>query len=207
MDDRVEALDRTLHAGLAQLTKGLSPAALMLAWSDWAIHLAAQPARSAQVLMSGPLMRAVEATDQALQALPAHGPPTPDSHEDDRRLSDPSWDAWPFTLYRQAFRESGQWLRQLTEGVPGVERHHEQVVAFAARQLHEICSPANWPATHPLVLQRTAATGGLNLLQAPAILQKICSAASSACRQRVPRTSYLGATWRLPPARSSCATT
>lgn len=165
MDDRVEALDRTLHAGLAQVTKGLSPAALMLAWSDWAIHLAAQPARSAQVLMIGPLTRSVEATAQAVQASPAHGPPTPDSHEDDRRLADPSWDAWPFNLYRQAFRAGGQWLRQLTEGVPGVERHHEQIVAFAARQLHEICSPANWPATHPLVLQRTAATGGLNLMQ------------------------------------------
>ncbi|KWT94089.1 MULTISPECIES: alpha/beta fold hydrolase [unclassified Variovorax] len=165
MDDRVEALDRTLHAGLAQLTRGLSPAALLLAWSDWAIHLAAQPARSAQVLLGAPLARGLEATDQAFQALPSHGPPAPDSHEDDRRLADPSWDAWPFNLYRQAFRASGQWLRQLTEGVPGVERHHEQVVAFAARQLHEICSPANWPATHPLVLQRTAATGGLNLLQ------------------------------------------
>jgi polyhydroxyalkanoate synthase len=165
MDDRVEAPDRTLHAGLAQLTKGLSPAALMLAWSDWAIHLAAQPARSAQVLMISPLMRSLEATVQAVQAVPARGSPTPDSHEDDRRLADPSWDAWPFNLYRQAFRAGGQWLRQLTEGVPGVESHHEQVVAFSARQCHEIWSPANWPATHPLVLQRTAATGGLNLMQ------------------------------------------
>ncbi|VTU35988.1 Poly-beta-hydroxybutyrate polymerase [Variovorax sp. PBS-H4] len=165
MEDKVEALDRTLHAVMGQLTRGISPAAMMLAWSDWAIHLAAQPVRSAQVLVSGPLTRAVEATGQAFQALPPREPPTPDSHEDDRRLADPSWDAWPFTLYRQAFRTSGQWLRQLTEGVPGVERHHGQVVAFAARQLHEICSPANWPATHPLVLQRTAATGGMNLLQ------------------------------------------
>ena len=165
MDDEVDAVDRTLHAGLAQLTKGLSPAALLLAWSDWAIHVAAQPARSTQVLMVRPLMQAMEAACQALQPLPNHVPPTPDAHEEDRRLADPSWDAWPFNLYRQAFRTGAQWLRELTEGVPGVEDHHERVVSFAAQQVHGMCSPANSPFTHPLVLQRTAATGGLNLVQ------------------------------------------
>ncbi|NDZ18396.1 poly-beta-hydroxybutyrate polymerase [Variovorax sp. WS11] len=158
-------LDRMLHAQLAELTKGISPAALIQAWSDWALHLAAQPARSAQLLMVRPLMRAAEAALQAFQPLPSHGPRTPDPHEDDPRLADPSWDAWPFSVYRQAFRAGGQWLRELTEAVPGVERHHEQVVSISARQLHGMCSPANSPATHPLVLQRTLASGGMNLLQ------------------------------------------
>lgn len=166
MDNNADgALDRTLHAQLAELTRGISPAALLLAWSDWAIHLAAQPARSAQLLMVRPLMRAAEAALLALQPLPSHGPQTPDPHEDDPRLADPSWNAWPFSFYRQAFRAGGQWLRELTEGVPGVERHHEQVVSFSARQLHAMCSPANSPATHPLVVQRTLASGGMNLLQ------------------------------------------
>lgn len=75
MDNNADgALDRTLHAQLAELTKGISPAALMQAWSDWAVHLAAQPALSAQL------------------------------------------------------------------------------VSFSARQLHAMCSAANSPATHPLVL-------------------------------------------------------
>ena len=165
-DNHAEAaLDRTLHAQLAELTKGISPAALMQAWSDWAIHLAAQPALGAQLLIARPLMRATKAALQALQPVPSHGPETSDPHEDDPRLADPLWDAWPFSVYRQAFRAGGQWLRELTEGVPGVERHHEQVVSFSARQLHAMCSPANSPATHPLVLQRTLVSGGANLLQ------------------------------------------
>src|SRR5689334_2216334 len=38
-----ERLDRTLHAGLARLTLGLSPTALLGAYMDWAMHLAASP--------------------------------------------------------------------------------------------------------------------------------------------------------------------
>jgi polyhydroxyalkanoate synthase len=53
----------------------------------------------------------------------------------------------------------------LTNGVPGVDRHHEQVVAFSAQQVHGIFSPANALVSNPEVLQRTAVTGGLNLLQ------------------------------------------
>jgi polyhydroxyalkanoate synthase subunit PhaC len=37
--DPINGLDRTLRAHWGPLTGGLSPAALMLAWSDWAIHL------------------------------------------------------------------------------------------------------------------------------------------------------------------------
>ncbi|VTU30860.1 Poly-beta-hydroxybutyrate polymerase [Variovorax sp. PBL-H6] len=166
MDDNVDArVDRTLHAQLAELTKGISPAALMQAWSDWAIHVAAQPARSAQLLMVRPLMQATEAALQGFGSLPSHRPETPDPNEDDPRLANPLWDAWPYSVYRQAFRAGSQWLRELTEGVPGVERHHEQVVSFSARQLHAMCSPANSPVTNPLVLQKTLASGGMNLLQ------------------------------------------
>lgn len=165
MDEKAEALDRTLHASLAELTRGISPAALMLAWADWAIHLAAQPTRSAQVLGVRPWLRALEMSSPALQHLPGHKPPTPDPRERDRRLADPAWDAWPFSFYRDVFRAGEEWIADLTEGVPGVDRHHQQVVEFAARQLHAMCSPANFAATDPLVLQKAAATAGTNFLQ------------------------------------------
>ena len=142
MDDPKDSLDRTLHAGMAQLTRGLSPASLMLAWADWAIHLAAQPARSSQVLLVRPWMQAMEAAIAVPQCLPGAGTQTPSASESDRRLTDPSWGAWPFNLLRQAYGAQEQWLHELTEGVPGVDRHHEQIVAFAARQLHAMFSPA-----------------------------------------------------------------
>src|SRR5574341_683789 len=37
------SLDRPLHAALARLTAGVSPAALGLAWADWVQHLLVSP--------------------------------------------------------------------------------------------------------------------------------------------------------------------
>jgi polyhydroxyalkanoate synthase len=67
-------------------------------------------------------------------------------------------------MYREAFETTGRRLLELVRGVPGVDRHHEQLVAFMARQWLEMVSPANIFVTNPQVLQRTAATGGANLL-------------------------------------------
>lgn len=161
MNDPKDELDRTLHAAIAKWTRGLSPASLLLAWSDWAIHLAAQPARSAQVLMLRPWLNALRMEGQGTEQAPAHPP----ARAYDPRLADRCWDEWPFSIYRQAFRAGEQSLRDLTEGVPGVERHHGRVVAFAAQQLQLLLSPANSLATHPLALRRTVASAGMNLLQ------------------------------------------
>ena len=165
MDKGSDALGRTLNAARAQLTAGLSPVALALAWSDWAIHLAAQPVRSAQAWTVHPLLLAMDMASHGPQPLPVHTASTLGPRERDRRLAGPQWDEWPFNLYRQAFHVRGRWLHELTRNVPGVDRHHAQIVAFAAQQLQDMFSPANSPATNPLVLQRTAATCGLNLLQ------------------------------------------
>ncbi len=141
----VDPLDRALHAGLAQWTRGLSPAALLLAWADWAIHFAVQPSQSAQLLASRPWTPA---------------PPGPD-----RRLEGPAWDSWPFSFYRGAWRAGAHWLDAISGGVPGVERHHDEVMRFATRQLMGISSPANLPATNPQVLHKTLGGAGLNLAQ------------------------------------------
>lgn len=138
-------LDRALHAAWGRVGGGMSPAALMLAWSDWAVHFATQPGHAAEVALRGAAPRA--------EPL-AHDP----------RLSAPDWAAWPFSLYRDAFEAVGRGLLDLVHGVRGVDRHHEQLVAFTVRQWLDMASPANALATHPQVLQRTAATGGANLL-------------------------------------------
>jgi poly[(R)-3-hydroxyalkanoate] polymerase subunit PhaC len=45
-----EVADRSLHAALARLTGGLSPAALAHAFSDWAMHLAYAPGKQMQLV-------------------------------------------------------------------------------------------------------------------------------------------------------------
>jgi polyhydroxyalkanoate synthase len=138
-------LDRTLHAAWGRLTGGMSPAALLLAWSDWAFHFATQPGRSTGAVLQPPVPAAQQ---------PPHDP----------RLGADDWAPWPFGMYREAFETTGHRLLGLLRGVPGVDRHHEQLASFTARQWLEMMSPANIAATNPQVLQRTSATGGANLL-------------------------------------------
>jgi len=136
--------DRLLHAAWGRLGGGMSPAALMLAWSDWAIHFATQPGRAAALALHQALPRA---------NAQAHDP----------RLAAQDWAPWPFCAYRDAFEAGGRRLLELLRDVPGVDRHHGQLVDFTMRQWLEMVSPANFPATHPQVLQKTAATAGMNL--------------------------------------------
>ena len=165
MADRV---DPAFHAALARRFASLSPAAGLLAASDWALHLATSPGKCmdlARLAMhqSGELAeyareRMTAGADQQarLGVQPA---------VEDRRFRAPEWQQWPFNYLHQSFLFKQQWWAAATHGVQGVEKHHENMVAFAARQWLDIFSPGNQLATNPVVLQRTLQQGGANLLR------------------------------------------
>ena len=165
MADRV---DPPFHAALARRFASLSPAAGLLAASDWALHLAASPGKCmdlARLAMhqSGELAeyareRMTAGADQQarLGVQPA---------VEDRRFRAPEWQQWPFNYLHQSFLFKQQWWAAATHGVQGVEKHHENMVAFAARQWLDIFSPGNQLATNPVVLKRTLQQGGANLLR------------------------------------------
>lgn len=164
MNDPTDSLDRTLHAELARLTLGISPASLLLAWWDWAAHLAVQPARSSQLLWFTPWLKMLEAARGSPE--PASDPISPPvSLEDRRRLADPAWNLPPFNMLKLAHETGQLWLRESTGQVRGAERHHLELVSFWARQMHAMASPANFPATNPLVITKTAMSGGWNLVK------------------------------------------
>ncbi|WP_237761519.1 PHA/PHB synthase family protein [Stenotrophomonas maltophilia] len=81
----------------------------------------------------------------------------------DRRFAAPEWRHWPFNLLHQVFLLNQQWWSQATHGVSGVDKHHENVVAFAARQWLDMLSPGNHLLTNPEALARTVAEDGANL--------------------------------------------
>ena len=165
MADRV---DPPFHAALARRFASLSPAAGLLAASDWALHLATSPGKCmdlARLAMhqSGELAeyareRMTAGADQQarLGVQPA---------VEDRRFRAPEWQQWPFNYLHQSFLFKQQWWAAATHGVQGVEKHHENMVAFAARQWLDIFSPGNQLATNPVVLKRTLQQGGANLLR------------------------------------------
>jgi polyhydroxyalkanoate synthase len=157
-------LDRFAHARLAQLTGGISPAALGMAFDDWFKHLSHNPTEQAELAR-----KLVEALGRmpglVLQAGRAPGTPGIEPGLPDRRFIHPGWQTWPFNVMSQSYLLTEAWWRDATTGIHGVSPHHENVVSFTVRQLLDMASPANFPWANPEVLERTVQTGGANLVQ------------------------------------------
>jgi polyhydroxyalkanoate synthase len=158
-----EDLDRQLQAWRAQLTGGLSPVALSMAWYDWAAHLADMPGRRRRLAEQG--------TRAGLQlvARALAGPFAPDGDPEpragDRRFDAPEWQQWPFHLVTRAFLTAEQWWQEATTDVPGVSEHHERMVSFMARQMLDLVSPSNFAATNPEVIAASVTQLGDNLVR------------------------------------------
>jgi len=156
-------VDRVIHAAFGRLTAGLSPAALSLAYADWALHLWSAPGKQQQLLEKAARKAVRFGLYAARQWAEPDAPPCIDPLPQDRRFDAAQWQKWPFNLIYQAFLLHQQWWHNATTGVGGVSRHHEQVVAFAARQLLDVVSPANFVLSNPTLLETTLREGGRNL--------------------------------------------
>jgi polyhydroxyalkanoate synthase len=163
--DAPSSIDRLLNAALGQATFGISPAALALAYADWATHLAGSPGKQAQLFQKA-ARKAVRFGLYAMRS--ATDPDTSPCIEplpQDRRFRGTKWQRWPFNLVYQQFLLNQQWWHNATTGVRGVSSHHEQVVSFMARQLLDMFSPSNFLPTNAELLEQTAKEGGQNLIR------------------------------------------
>src|SRR5664280_2141474 len=97
-------LDRTLHAAEAKLSGGLSRASISLAFAEWAIQLANQPARRA-ALGRQAVEDLVALWTQALGLPVEPVAPAPEDH----RFKYPRWQGGPFALAQQAFLRTERW--------------------------------------------------------------------------------------------------
>ncbi|MFZ5609607.1 MAG: PHA/PHB synthase family protein [Pseudomonadota bacterium] len=163
-------LDVALHAALAHWTAGLSPVALAQAFMDWAAHLLLSPDKQVELLDKAQRKWA-RYWDFCLRACAdpqcaACIAPLPQ----DKRFRGEQWQHWPFRGLYQGFLLTQQWWHNATTDVPGVSRHHQEMVAFAARQFLDTVSPANFPFTNPEVWQTTLDEGGQNLVRGMANL-------------------------------------
>lgn len=154
------AIDRALHSAAARMTLGLSPAAMLNAWSDWAVHLAASPGKRLD-LMEKAVRKAIRLQ---LWALGDRKEPCIEPLPQDRRFRTDAWRQPPFDYLHQAFLLQQQWWWNATTGVRGVSKDHQSQVAFAARQLLDTMSPANFILTNPDVINAAVKTGGTNFM-------------------------------------------
>lgn len=82
----------------------------------------------------------------------------------DRRFADPKWREQPFfALVHQTYLMLAEQVMALADSVEGVDPHQQEQLRFAARTLVEALSPAHFPVTNPLVLERAIATKGQSL--------------------------------------------
>lgn len=160
---RADALDTLVNAWWARGTGGLSPAAGLLAWYDWALHLSLSPGKQRSLLEKG-LHQQQRLARYANQVAGAHDcPMCIKPLEQDRRFAAPAWQQWPFNVIHQAFLLQQQWWHNATTDVRGVSHHHEKMMTFAGRQWLDMWSPSNFIWTNPEVLDAIKASGGANL--------------------------------------------
>ena len=159
------SIDRMREALNAQVTGGISPAALALAYFDWSIHLAVAPGKRLELAdkaarkaarFFGYLGEARNNSDcrPCIEPLPG-----------DNRFTSERWKAMPYCAWAQAFLLTQQWWHNVTNRVPGVAPPHEEVVSFITRQILDVFSPSNNPFTNPDVIKKAAETGGANFVR------------------------------------------
>ncbi len=177
--DFADMLDRSLHASIGKFTVGLSPAALALAYFDWAIHIVAAPGKRIG-LADKAVRKSIRFTDFVCRCGLQGGNAAPciEPLPQDRRFSGKPWQNWPFNAIYQAFLLNQQWWHAATTGIRGVSHHHENVAEFASRQVLDVLSPANFFWTNPEVLARTVQQGGMNLLSGLRNLMEDCERAA-----------------------------
>ncbi len=84
----------------------------------------------------------------------------------DKRFKAAQWRENPvFDWIRQSYFLMSDHLLRGVEEMEGLDDRHREQLRFATRGFVDAMSPSNFPATNPLVLEKTLETGGENLLQ------------------------------------------
>jgi len=162
------ALDRAVMGNLARLTSGISPHAVIDAWSDWAMHLARAPGRQMELMQRAQMngLRLARFAVESFQGGRAEKPFAP--APTDTRWRHPGWDRAPHAQLEQGFLSVQDWWQAATADLPGLRRQNAQRTGFMMRQLLDTVSPSNFPLANPEILEKTRAAGGRNLIEGAA---------------------------------------
>ncbi|MEN8237241.1 MAG: alpha/beta fold hydrolase [Pseudomonadota bacterium] len=156
--------DRWLHAVVGRFSFGLSPTALMYAYTDWLLHLSMSPGKRSE-LTEKAYHKAIRLGLYTLRStIDSKTPCCISPLPQDKRFEHELWKRWPNNFLYQSFLLSQQWWHNATTDVRGVSKHHSDVVAFATRQFLDVFSPSNFLFTNPEISKATFEQGGQNLL-------------------------------------------
>lgn len=84
----------------------------------------------------------------------------------DRRFADRRWSDQPaFALIHQTYLLIAERLNAMVDEMPHLDQDKREQLRFATRAMIEAMSPANFPVTNPIVLERTLEAKGENLVK------------------------------------------
>ena len=90
----------------------------------------------------------------------------PELPRTDRRFAHAKWRETPlFALIHQTYLLLSEQLAAMAEQIDGVSPEKKEQIRFMTRVLTDALSPANFPLTNPLVIERTLETRGDNLVR------------------------------------------
>lgn len=158
------SVDRFIHSRQAKFTLSISPAAMMLAYLDWAVNFVNAPGKFILLTeeFSNELTRLV---GSILQEGMEQKDGKPDKPPGDPRFAAEEWQQWPYNFMYRYFQLVESWWQSATTDVPGVSKHHQNVVSFMSRQILDMFSPSNIFLTNPVLLKVTREQCGANLVQ------------------------------------------
>ena len=155
-----DEVDRLFQAKLSRATMGLSPAGLTEVYVSWLAHLALCPGRMA-ALACFPLHHFKDLAVQAMEEPNSAASPDP-------RFKSEDWSAFPWKFYVDLFHASEEFWELATKDIRGLSPQYEHAISFAARQILDAVSPANFIPTNPELIRETVQQGGMNLVQGAA---------------------------------------
>ncbi len=84
----------------------------------------------------------------------------------DRRFADPRWREQPwFALLHQTYLLLAERLTAMADEVKGLSPERKHQLQFITRVITDALSPANFPVTNPVVIERTLESHGENLVK------------------------------------------
>ncbi|KAJ8138205.1 hypothetical protein OY671_008582, partial [Metschnikowia pulcherrima] len=87
----------------------------------------------------------------------------PESPRKDRRFGDPRWREQPvFASIHQTYSSSAERINASANDLSGVSPERHEQIRFSTRVVTDALSPANFPSTNPMVIERTSETQGEN---------------------------------------------
>jgi polyhydroxyalkanoate synthase len=147
--DALENIDRMTNIALGQLSGGVSPASLAMAYLDWTVHLASSPGKQFQ-LGAKAMRKAMRLGAYALSsAVTGNAEPCIKPLPGDHRFDHPGWQRFPYNVVYQGFLLNQQWWHNATTGMRGVSKHGEAAVWFTAKQILDMTAPCNVPCLNP----------------------------------------------------------